>query len=170
MTDRITIEVDRDGWPGSAVRRGGGAVTAPMSLARLREIEKTVPAGYSAPWTVDPIDEDGVLRGWAVGYCRDGVAPELRELCGLVATVPDYGERLAEFIAQARTAVPELVAEVKRLTAVVDRLCAHAFPAPTGDPDSEDYGPGDCTTCGMTYEQYDARMGERMAEALEGGA
>jgi len=50
--------------------------------------------------------------------------------------------------------------------------CAHSFPAPTvdSDPDAEGYGPGNCTGCGMTYRQYDAGHGERMAEALEGGA
>lgn len=47
--------------------------------------------------------------------------------------------------------------------------CEHEFPPPTGDPDAEGYGPGDCTRCGMTYQRYDAQFGERMAEALEGG-
>lgn len=66
--------------------------------------------------------------------------------------------------------VASVVAEVDRLWALVDRLCEHEFPPPTGPSDADDYAPGDCTRCGMTYQQWDARFGERMAEALEGGA
>lgn len=77
----------------------------PMAPARLNEIELSIPEAYTAPWTVHPGD-DGE---WLVGYATTN------PLAGLVATVPDYGMYLAEFIATARTAIPELLAEVTRL-------------------------------------------------------
>lgn len=40
----------------------------------------------------------------------------------------------------------------------------HAFPL--GEPDADGSGPADCA-CGMTYQQYDAEMGERIAAGLE---
>ncbi len=61
-----------------------------------------------------------------------------------------------------------LVAEIDRLWAVIDRVCEHAFAPP--DAGAKEPEPGDCRFCGMTYQQYDARHGERMADALEGGA
>lgn len=86
---------------------------------------------------------------------------------------PDYLRQLRILLddgvtGYSRDAVASLVAEIDRLNAVLDRVCNHAFPPPdesTGEPE-----PGDCISCGMTYQQYDARHGERMAEALEGGA
>lgn len=88
-------------------------MTAPLSEDRLAEINNTVPLGYDPPWYFQPA-ENG--RDWVVGYSTDN------PLAGLVATVPDYGMYLAEFIAVARTAVPELLAEVARLRAEVERL------------------------------------------------
>lgn len=41
----------------------------------------------------------------------------------------------------------------------------HWFPVGPADHNG-DHNPDDCT-CGMTYQQYDAEMGERIAEALE---
>lgn len=140
---------------------------------RLDQIERSVPYGYDPPWTVEPWFDDeqrDVLRGWLIVHDRTGVAPELRDLCGTVASVPDYGEVLATFIAAARTAVPQMAAEIRRLYALVDRLCDHDFPAPAGDPDGPEYGPGDCTRCGTTYQQYDFGLGERIAAAFEAGA
>lgn len=89
----------------------------PMPARRLAEIRESIPATCPAPWTVEPDEDDGVLRGWLVGYDRSHVLPELRDKCGLVARVPDYGESLARFIANAITAVPDLLAEVERLRA-----------------------------------------------------
>ena len=148
-------------------------MSEPFTPRTLDAIERAVPAGYAPPWTVEPWfdgEQRDVLRGWLVGYDRTGIAPELRDLCGTVATVPDYGESLAQFIAAARTAVPAMAAEIRRLYALVDRLCDHQFPAPVGDPDDPGYGPGDCTRCGTTYQQYDFGLGERIAAALEAGA
>lgn len=93
-------------------------------------------------------------------------------------------ECTAEFRQVADEDLPELFAEINRLRgqhdllqlargrhlAALDRLCDHQFPSPLGDPDADGYGPGDCTRCGMTYAEHDARFGERMAQALEGGA
>lgn len=108
----------------------------PLSTERLTEIERTVPRGYPAPWSVEPKfdgdDSGDVLRGWLIGYDRSHVAPGLHDLCGLVATVPDYGEGLAGFIASARTVVPELMAEVRRLAGLLALALEHleACPAP----------------------------------------
>lgn len=142
----------------------------PFTPRRLDAIERAIPGGYPAPWTAEPCfgdEQRDVLRGWLVGYDRSHVRPDLRELCGLVATVPDYGEDLAKFIAAARTAVPEMAAEIRRLYALVDRLCDHDFPSP--NPQDAEPAPGDCTRCGTTYAQYDAGMGERLAALLEAG-
>lgn len=92
-------------------------MSEPMTARRFAEIRESVPASYPPPWTVEPDDDDGVLRGWLVGYDRSDVLPELRDKCGLVARVPDYGEQLARFIADAVTAVPQLLDEVERLRA-----------------------------------------------------
>ena len=79
-------------------------MTAELDLAA---IEARMPAVYDGPWYVQPADDGR----WLVGYPTDN--PK----AGLIATVPDYGEHLAEFIAAARTDVPALVAEVRRLRA-----------------------------------------------------
>ncbi|MEU9208517.1 hypothetical protein AB0D27_11325 [Streptomyces sp. NPDC048415] len=79
---------------------------APLSPAREQEIRESVPTVYGPPWTVDPDMEDGT---WRVLYATD------HPLAGLVAQVPDYGSHLAEFIATAREAVPELLDEIDRL-------------------------------------------------------
>lgn len=52
----------------------------------------------------------------------------------------------------------------------IECACEHEFPPPTGNPDADDYAPADCTRCGMTYAEYDAGTGERIAAALERGA
>jgi hypothetical protein len=73
----------------------------------LDAIRRRVPDVYTGPWTVqtgDPGDDN-----WYVAYATDN------PLAGLVATVPDYGANLAEFIAHAREDVPALIAEVERL-------------------------------------------------------
>lgn len=88
----------------------------------LDAVEARVPDGYDAPWRVEP-SESGE---WLVAYATD--CPQ----AGLVATVPDYGWTLAEFIAAARSDVPTLTAEVRRLRAVLDAArCTDPGPAPT---------------------------------------
>jgi len=81
--------------------------TTDTTALDLDAIRRTIPAVYDGPWYVQ-LDDDG---RWKVGYPTDN--PK----AGRVATVPDYGEQLAEFIAAARTAVPALLAEVERLRA-----------------------------------------------------
>jgi hypothetical protein len=77
-----------------------------MTGLDLTAIAGRVPEWYAAPWTYDFEGDQ-----WWVGYATDN------PLAGLIATVPDYGERLAEFIAHAREDIPALLAEVQRLTA-----------------------------------------------------
>ena len=71
--------------------------------ARLKEVES-----YEGPWYVDSNGE----HDWLVGYPTDHPA------AGLIATVPDYGYSLAEFIAHARTDMPALLVDVERLRAL----------------------------------------------------
>ncbi|MFF9097590.1 hypothetical protein ACF1AX_31265 [Streptomyces sp. NPDC014802] len=91
-------------------------MTEPLSPEREQEIRESIPTVYGPPWTVHPDWDDGT---WRVMYATD------HPLAGLVAVVPDYGSHLAEFIATARAAVPELLAEIDRLrsaaAAPVDR-------------------------------------------------
>lgn len=77
-----------------------------MTPEREQEIRDSIPTVYGPPWTVHPDMEDST---WRVMYATD------HPLAGLVAVVPDYGAHLAEFIAAARAAVPELLVEVGRL-------------------------------------------------------
>jgi hypothetical protein len=84
-------------------------MTTPLTPDQLAAIAARVPEGYDSPWTVSPeTDADGALV-WHVSYATDN--PH----AGHVAEVPDYGEVLAEFIAAARSDIPALLAEVKRL-------------------------------------------------------
>lgn len=84
----------------------------------LNEIQALADALPDAPWRVEESMDGTVLRGWLVGYATDN--PD----AGLVAEVPDYGYHIAQWIAAARTAVPELVAEVRALRAEVEALRA----------------------------------------------
>jgi hypothetical protein len=84
--------------------------TAPLTTEREQEIRDSIPTVYTAPWTVEPMEDNT----WRVMYATD------HPLAGLVAEVPDYGAQLAEFIAEARTAVPELLAEIDRLRAAAE--------------------------------------------------
>lgn len=84
----------------------------PLSAEREQEIRNSIPTVYSPPWTIEPI-EDGA---WRVLYATD------HPLAGLVCEVPDYGEHLAEFIAAARAAVPELLAELDRVRGVLTEI------------------------------------------------
>lgn len=82
-----------------------------MTPEQLDAIKNRIPTTYGPPWTVDDgTDDDGNLV-WHVLYATDD--PQ----AGLVATVPDYGQYLAEFLAAARADIPALVAEVERLRA-----------------------------------------------------
>lgn len=80
--------------------------TTPLTAEREQEIRDSIPTVYGPPWTVHPDMDDDV---WRVKYATD------HPLAGLVCEVPDYGAHLAEFIAMARAAVPELLAELDRV-------------------------------------------------------
>ncbi|MGW5465191.1 hypothetical protein [Streptomyces sp. NPDC003996] len=111
-------------------------MTEPLSLEREQEIRESIPTVYGPPWTLEPDMVDGT---WRVMYATD------HPLAGLVAVVPDYGAHLAEFIATARAAVPELLGEIQRLRAelanrpqagplVVSRYDVVMEPAPEEEP------------------------------------
>lgn len=78
----------------------------PLTVEREQEIRDSIPTAYGPPWTVHPDMDDST---WRVRYATD------HPLAGLVCEVPGYGAHLAEFIAEARAAVPELLAEVDLL-------------------------------------------------------
>lgn len=84
--------------------------TSPLTAEREQEIRESIPTVYRAPWIVHEDMDNDV---WRVMYATDN------PLAGLVAEVPDYGGHLAEFIAEARSAVPELLAELDRQRALV---------------------------------------------------
>ncbi|GAA0970002.1 hypothetical protein GCM10009555_018150 [Acrocarpospora macrocephala] len=86
---------------------------------RLAEIQTTIPESYDPPWTYQPGED-------ANGYLVWLVASHSGEV--LIATVPDYGEQLAQFIADARASMPQLVAEVVRLRALLDGPCGSCHP------------------------------------------
>ena len=118
-------------------RDQGATSSAPLDLDAIR---RRIPTCL-APWYVEYDEPAGK---WLIGY------PTANPLAGLIATVPDYGEQLAEFIAHARTDVPALVeqvaalaAELERVRAVVERIrdchddgregvcCGQAYPCET---------------------------------------
>ena len=83
-------------------------MTAPLPDARLAEIEAVEATATKGPW----LQTDG----WTVE------GPRADDGCGLMVSI-DVGDPAdGAFIAMARDAVPELVAEVKRLRAEVERL------------------------------------------------
>lgn len=86
---------------------------AALSGERLEEIRRTVPEAYRPPWHWQPTYD---MDGWEIRYPAD------HPQAGLVATLPGYGENLAFFIAEARSAVPELLGEISRLYAQVAEL------------------------------------------------
>ena len=96
----------------------GDAVTAPITAERLAEIEERANAATPGPWWPE---HRGVMA--------EGV--EIVDDCA-VAGWDVYPENQA-FIAAARTDVPALVAEVRRLAAALDAAADGATPitAPT---------------------------------------
>ncbi|MFI1767496.1 hypothetical protein ACH41H_36365 [Streptomyces sp. NPDC020800] len=96
-------------------------MTEPLSPEREQEIRESIPTVYGPPWTLEPDMEDGT---WLVMYATD------HPLAGLVAVIPDYGAHLAEFIATARAAVPELLDEIERLRAVLGHITVCEIPWP----------------------------------------
>lgn len=78
----------------------------PLTPEREQQIRDSIPTTYGPPWTIHPDMNDDV---WRVRYATD------HPLAGLVCEVPARRAHLAEFIAEARAAVPELLAEIGRL-------------------------------------------------------
>lgn len=110
-----------------------------MKPEREQEIRESIPTVYGPPWTVHPDMEDDT---WHVMYATD------HPLAGLVAVVPDYGAHLAEFIATARAAVPELLAEIDRLRDELAEERAETFlEAADAIDNDDDCGCGGCDSC-----------------------
>lgn len=86
----------------------------PLAPEREQEIRETDPGSwYRAPWTTDFVDGNGEADD--PSYWRVISEGET------IATLPDFAGGLALFIADAREAVPELLAEVTRLRAELNQ-------------------------------------------------
>ena len=87
----------------------------PMSEERLQEIEARANAATKGPW----IAEDGEIRTGVVLH-RVGAVPLYKH----VAQDMEYGDCMspedADFMAHARTDVPDLISEVRRLRYMLD--------------------------------------------------
>ncbi|MEV6547918.1 hypothetical protein AB0M57_04315 [Streptomyces sp. NPDC051597] len=92
----------------------------PVRLEEIRDCQ--LGDWYQAPWDTDFVEGDGMSNPsfWRVVE---------RESGHVVATLPDWAGGIALWIADAREAVPELLAEVDRLS------IEGAFAAPDVDPD-----------------------------------
>lgn len=134
---------------------------------RLREIEERVASTYRGPWEITPDCHDGPDEV----FCRwHRVGPI--ELTGSEPTA------VSRFIAAARDDVPALVAEVRRLREVVERLRADATP---GDAEERIANAilawrrkDPRFTLNQTPSQNDIALAEKLAAvalaALRGGA
>lgn len=90
----------------------GYVIVNPKREQRLEDIRRSIPTSYAGPWTVHPDTTDDQ---WRISYATKN------PLAGLVATVPDYGENLAHFIAETRVDVPWLMAELAEQDARAER-------------------------------------------------
>lgn len=86
------------------------AMTTDIDAIRDRLLRAS---GYGTDWTYQ---DDDANRTWVVSYATDN------PLAGLVATVPDYGEHLADLIAHAPADLAALLAENAALKAKLNRL------------------------------------------------
>ena len=85
-----------------------------MTPERIREIEGAANAASEGPWKVDRVPFEGPHKP------REPA--DVQGPCGLIVTCESgYDNQAANcrFIASARTDVPELVAEVKRLKQIL---------------------------------------------------
>jgi hypothetical protein len=87
-------------------------MTTPLTPQQLDEIEQRANAATPGPWTTD---------GWEIYQGGGSSAPDLMAWAGETCRADDYdGSRNdADFIAHARTDVPALLAEIRRLRAEV---------------------------------------------------
>jgi hypothetical protein len=86
-----------------------------MTDERLDELERLAAAATPGPLTVGPIPADEEPDTWLIG--ARGLA-----FARVVGSPGRSAEADAVFYATARTAVPELVAELKRLRAELERI------------------------------------------------
>jgi len=93
----------------------GDAVSAPLTEARLAEIEVRANAATPGPWTNTGYADFDYARGPHVENSNEGIVA----VCSLES---QEHKGNGDFIAAARADVPDLVAEVRRLTAA---LAAH---------------------------------------------
>lgn len=85
--------------------------TVPLSDERLTEIRSTLIGDWLAgAWRIGYVEGDGEEAAFYRVLTPDGIT---------VATLPDWAHPIAVFIADAHEAVPELLAEVDRLRALV---------------------------------------------------
>jgi hypothetical protein len=119
-----------------------------MDEKRLGEIEALTDAATAGPWIPKYVKVVYVRSGEAEHEVRSSVngmtvaSLSYRSLGGEIGE--DQADRDLVFIAAARAAVPELIAEVRRLQAVASAVkggnCEH------GEPWS-----GHCQSCGYPY-------------------
>jgi hypothetical protein len=100
---------------GTGARVIGDSDTTNADTAAIRERLALV-SGYGTDWSYE---DDDASRTWVVSYATDN------PLAGLVATVPDYGEHLADLIAHAPADLAALLDEVDRLRGVLDSITAN---------------------------------------------
>lgn len=82
-------------------------MNAPLTDAQLAEIESTVPTIAPGPWR---LERDNALGEWVVWSAEDD--PVLQILI--------WGSEIGPFVETCRTTVPALLAEVRRLRALVN--------------------------------------------------
>jgi hypothetical protein len=120
-----------------------------MSELNLDAIEARANAATEGPWRVDQ-------SGWGVNDANDMLV-----VADLGAWLEAGGANLkvATFIAAARSDVPALVAHVRELEAVVERVRALHQPHLDGTPHAW------CTNCGQSYPCATIRaLGQPMSE------
>ena len=147
-------------------------MTDPMTPERLAEIEARANAATEGPWEADGTE---ITQHWTrpqpwvtvasnevacMAYCYGGSGRGIER------------ETDAEFIAHARTDVPALLVEVRRLQAAVERVRAlHQDEGPSQGffPGDRGYGKRDhcCGTCGE-YGEYGVEWPCPTVTALDG--
>lgn len=93
---------------GRQIKKKKVAVTDKIIATRLQEIEARADAATEGPWYKEDVSERDVRRtGW--GVCIRGTWNMVLE------SVDPNNEHDADFIAHARTDIPVLIAEIRRL-------------------------------------------------------
>ena len=92
----------------------GNTNTLPLDLD---EIEVRVNAATKGPWVAE--EADGYITGYVYSKHHDYHHPRVRN--GLVTDPTTMTNKDARFIAEARTDVPNLITEVRRLRALLEQ-------------------------------------------------